>query len=279
MPQMGVSVAEGTIVEWRKQPGDWVEADETICEISTDKIDTEIPSPASGRLVEILVEENETVAVGTPLARARHRRAAGRAARGGEATAAADGSNGTAPSAPDRSHVDLSGRAADRGRARRRPDQGDGHGRRRARPKEGRARIHRGRRRSDATPSAVLHTSRHTGREPSRATANGRAPSGEPRSRSAMRRQIAEHMVRSRHTAAHVTTVAEVDMSRVVARRAALKERFAGRGVPLTYLAFVARATVAALQEQPVLNASIEGDELVYHDDVNLGIAVALETA
>ena len=92
-----------------------------------------------------------------------------------------------------------------------------------------------------------------------------------------MRRQIAEHMLRSRRTAAHVTTFAEVDMSRVVARRAALKEQFAARGVPLTYLAFVARATVAALQEQPVLNASIDGEDLVYHDDVNLGIAVALE--
>jgi pyruvate/2-oxoglutarate dehydrogenase complex dihydrolipoamide acyltransferase (E2) component len=94
---------------------------------------------------------------------------------------------------------------------------------------------------------------------------------------SPMRRQIAEHMVRSRRTAAHVTTFTEVDMSRVVARRAALKERFANRGVPLTYLAFVARATVAALEDQPVLNASIDGDDVVYHDDINLGIAVALE--
>src|SRR5262245_16994708 len=68
MPQMGVSVAEGTIVTWHKHPGDWVEADETVCEISTDKIDTELPSPASGRLLRILVEENRTVAVGTPLA-------------------------------------------------------------------------------------------------------------------------------------------------------------------------------------------------------------------
>ena len=69
MPQMGVSVAEGTIVSWHKRPGDWVEADETVCEISTDKIDTELPSPASGRLVEILVQENQTVTVGTALAR------------------------------------------------------------------------------------------------------------------------------------------------------------------------------------------------------------------
>jgi 2-oxoisovalerate dehydrogenase E2 component (dihydrolipoyl transacylase) len=92
-----------------------------------------------------------------------------------------------------------------------------------------------------------------------------------------MRRQIAEHMTRSRRTAAHVTTVAEVDMSRVVSRRAQLKDPFAARGVPLTYLAFVARATVAALQEHPVLNASIDDQDLLHHDDVNLGIAVALD--
>jgi 2-oxoglutarate dehydrogenase E2 component (dihydrolipoamide succinyltransferase) len=94
---------------------------------------------------------------------------------------------------------------------------------------------------------------------------------------SIMRRQIAEHMLRSRRTAAHCTTVIEVDMSRVVARRSELKASFAERGVPLTYLAFVARATVAALQEQPLLNASLDGEELVYHDDVNLGVAVALD--
>ncbi len=68
MPQMGVSVAEGTIVEWPKRPGDWVEADETVCLVTTDKVDVEIPSPAAGRLERILVEPDETVAVGTPLA-------------------------------------------------------------------------------------------------------------------------------------------------------------------------------------------------------------------
>src|SRR5215210_4798629 len=69
MPQMGVSVAEGTVVEWKKRPGDWVEADETICEVSTDKIDTEVPSPAAGRVTEVLVEADTTVDVGTVLAR------------------------------------------------------------------------------------------------------------------------------------------------------------------------------------------------------------------
>ena len=121
MPQMGVSVAEGTIVKWHKQPGDWVEADETVCEISTDKIDTEMPSPASGRLVRILVEENETVAVGTVLARDRHRRAAGSAARRPSAERRAGRTERrTGPLARD-----LAGRAAGRGRARHRPVAGD----------------------------------------------------------------------------------------------------------------------------------------------------------
>ena len=92
-----------------------------------------------------------------------------------------------------------------------------------------------------------------------------------------MRQPIAEHMVASRRTAAHCTTIVEVDIGRVAARRAELKEQMARRGVPLTYLAFVARATVEALQRHPILNASLDGDEIVYHDQVNLGIAVALD--
>ena len=105
------------------------------------------------------------------------------------------------------------------------------------------------------------------------------APSGERRNQpmSPMRQAIARHMVESRRTAAHCTTIVEVDMSRVATRREALKETMARRGVTLTYLAFVARATVEALAEHPVLNASVEGEEIVYHDDVNLGIAVALD--
>ena len=95
---------------------------------------------------------------------------------------------------------------------------------------------------------------------------------------SPMRRRIAEHMLESRRTSAHCTTIVEVDLAAVVAARAEQKEAMAARGAPLTYLAFVAQATVTALQRHPVLNASIEGDELVYHDDVHLGIAVALES-
>jgi 2-oxoglutarate dehydrogenase E2 component (dihydrolipoamide succinyltransferase) len=92
-----------------------------------------------------------------------------------------------------------------------------------------------------------------------------------------MRQAIARHMVESRRTAAHCTTIVEADLSRVAARRGELREQMRRRGVNLTYLAFVARATVEALQESPKLNASVDGTEIVHHDDVNLGIAVALE--
>ena len=94
---------------------------------------------------------------------------------------------------------------------------------------------------------------------------------------SPMRQQIAHHMVESRRTSAHCTTIVEADMSAVARRRGELKEDFKRRGIPLTYLAFVARATVAEVQRHPILNASIEDGEIVFHDDVNLGIAVALE--
>jgi 2-oxoglutarate dehydrogenase E2 component (dihydrolipoamide succinyltransferase) len=254
MPQMGVSVAEGTIVSWRKHPGDWVEADETVCDITTDKIDTEIPSPASGRVVEIIVAENATVAVGTPLARID--------------TGAHPGQpHETESNGPDRSHVisPVVRRVAAEHEIDLTKVTGTGVGGR-IRKKDVLAFV-------DAGPKKErpLHTESPYRPEPETPDSGLRTPL------SPMRRAIGEHMLRSRRTAAHVTTFAEVDMSRVVARRAALKEQFAARGVPLTYLAFVARASVAALQEHPVLNAAIDGEDLVYHDDVNLGIAVALD--
>ena len=252
MPQMGVSVAEGTIVSWHKRPGDWVEADETVCEISTDKIDTELPAPATGRLVEILVRENETVAVGTPLA------TIDTGATPGEAHAIERGGE------RDRSHVisPVVRRIAAEHDIDLSAVKGTGVGGR-IRKKDVLAHV--------KAHDRPLHSESPYRPEPESANGERRTPM------TPIRRQIAEHMTRSRRTAAHVTTVAEVDMGRVVARRAALKEAFAARGAPLTYLAFVARATVAALQDHPVLNASIADDDLVHHDDVNLGIAVALE--
>jgi 2-oxoglutarate dehydrogenase E2 component (dihydrolipoamide succinyltransferase) len=138
-----------------------------------------------------------------------------------------------------------------------------------------------------AKAAPVLHTeSPYRPDEPATQSPPEPAPEAVPRVAGDERREpmtpmrvaIAKHMLESRRTSAHCTTVVEVDMSRVAGRRAELKEAMGRRGVPLTYLAFVARATVEALQEFPVLNASVDGDELVYHDDVNLGIAVALES-
>ncbi len=282
MPQMGVSVAEGTIVEWTKRPGDWVERDETVCLVTTDKVDVEIPSPAAGRLSKILVEPGDTVDVGTPLA------ALDAGARPGEAH-------------PEEHHYE-----PERAEHRDEADRSGFHSpvvRRMAHEHgidlsqvEGTGIGGRIRKRdlvelieSESEPVETerpLHIeSPYRPEAPAPATAgNGEAPAedvlpGERREPlTPMRLRIAEHMLESRRTSAHCTTIVEVDLHRVVAARRELKEGMARRGAPLTYLAFVASATVAELDRHPILNASIDGDELVYHDDVNLGIAVALDS-
>jgi pyruvate/2-oxoglutarate dehydrogenase complex dihydrolipoamide acyltransferase (E2) component len=277
MPQMGISVAEGTIVEWRKRPGDAVEADEPICDVSTDKVDVEIPAPASGRLARIVVEPGETVEVGALLAEL-------------EIEGEGDKSRVYSPivrrMAAD-NNIDL--------------ERVEGHG------IGGRVR------KADLVafleeheaekPERPLHTESPYKPDPPAAAPTPTAapplaappPTASPpptatppdasdllgptrrEPMSPMRKQIAAHMVESRHTAAHCTTVVEVDFGTVASRRAELRPRLADRGVNLTYLAFVAREVVAALERHPILNASIEGDEIVHHEDVNLGIAVALE--
>jgi 2-oxoglutarate dehydrogenase E2 component (dihydrolipoamide succinyltransferase) len=267
MPQMGVSVAEGTIVEWRKRVGDWIEADEPIVEISTDKVETEIPSPASGRVSEILVEPGATVDVGTVLARldAEARPGVAHVDEGPpepEATEDRPQATGNGHHAPpispvvrrmadehgvDLSQVEATGR---RGRVTKKDllaflgDETEA-----LRPAT-----------RDLRPEPALHSeSPYREEEPAQA-----APaSGEQLS--VMRRQIGAHMVRSLQTAAHCTTVVEADMGRI--------EEARGR---LSYLPFVARATIAALREYPMLNATLEGDRLTVHEEVNLGIAVSL---
>ena len=247
MPRMGISVAEGTIVEWRKRPGDWVDADEPLCDVSTDKIDVEIPAPAAGRLARIVVEPGETVEVGAVLAELD---------LGVHEAAEPDRSHVYSPivrrMAAD-NHIDL--------------EQIEGHG------VGGRVR------KADLVSfleekkERPLHTE-----SPYRPDSGPAAETGTRREpMSPMRRQIAKHMVESKRTAAHCTTVVEVDFARLLARREELCPKMAGRGVKLTYLAFVAREVVAALERHPILNASIEGEEIVHHEDVNLGIAVALE--
>jgi 2-oxoglutarate dehydrogenase E2 component (dihydrolipoamide succinyltransferase) len=256
MPQMGISVAEGTIVEWRKRPGDWVDADEPVCDVSTDKVDVEIPAPTAGRLARIVAEPGETVEVGALLAELDVGGSPGEA----HPEESSDRSRVFSPivrrMAAD-NHIDL--------------EQVEGHGiggrvrkadlvafleEKRERPLHTESPY-----KPDPEPEVVTDLLGPTHREPM----------------SPMRKQIARHMVESRHTAAHCTTVVEVDFGRLAARREELRPQMAARGVKLTYLAFVARATVAALERHPILNASVDGEEIVHHEDVNLGIAVALE--
>lgn len=318
MPKMGISVSEGTIVEWRKRPGDWIEADEPIADVTTDKVDVEIPSPASGRVTEILVEAGETVEVGTVIAEIDPAAAPGAAHPDEhlpEGAAAPPAEEAPAPVAASPApaaragEADRSGfvspvvaRIAEKHGVDLSRVHGTGIGGR-IRKKDvleylraGSSATRPGPARSEQTrngqqkPAPVLHTeSPYRPDESADAPSRPEEPQAEPapagfaggtrrEPMTPMRAAIAKHMLESRRTSAHCTTIVEVDMSRVAARRAELKESMAQRGVRLTYLAFVARATVEALQEYPVLNASVEGDELVYHDDVNLGIAVALDT-
>ncbi len=244
MPQMGVSVAEGTLVVWHKQVGDWVEADETICEISTDKIDTDVPSPASGRVVELLVAENETVPVGAALARIETSAVPGEAHPAEEVDGGEDH-----PRAPIYSPV-VARIAAEHGIDLANV-KGTGRGGR-VRKQDVLALLD-----GDAEPPLHIES-------PYRQDTDD-VPVGEPLSR--MRRSIAEHMTRSLHTAAHCTTIVEADMTRIEQARA---------GGALSPLPFVARAVVEALQAHPALNATLEQDLLTRHHDINLGIAVSL---
>ena len=294
MPKMGISVSEGTILEWRKQPGDEVAADETIADVTTDKVDVEIPCPTAGVLTKILVEAGDTVPVETPIAEI------------GQAGAAPTPTHPEAtPSERVRTLRTQNGEA-DRSRfyspvVRRMADkhdidldqvQGTGIGGR-VRKKDLMALIDRGE--AAERPEPMLHSESPYRPEPSAPEPLAAALAADPAApgreaeeaggtfgvrtepMSVMRQAIARHMVDSRRTSAHCTTIVEVDMSRVAARRAELKEAMARRGVKLTYLAFVAEATIAGLARFPILNASVDGENVVYHDDVNLGIAVALE--
>jgi pyruvate/2-oxoglutarate dehydrogenase complex dihydrolipoamide acyltransferase (E2) component len=272
MPQMGVSVAEGTIVEWKKRPGDSVEADEPLVEISTDKVETEVPAPGGGVLKEVLVDVGETVDVGTVLATIEP--AAGAAEAPPERQAPAP-TREERPSAGD-------GRAPDRGNGRAAPvtpvvrrmaeehdldlSQIEGSGRRGRVTKKDVLAYLRGREQGapeEAAPEPALHMESPYREE--EAPAEAAAPAPGAQELSVMRKRIAEHMVRSLRTAAHATTIVEADMSRIEAAR--------GR---LSYLPFVARATISALREHPTLNAWLEGDLLTVHQEVHLGIAVSL---
>jgi 2-oxoglutarate dehydrogenase E2 component (dihydrolipoamide succinyltransferase) len=307
MPQMGVSVSEGTITKWLKQPGDTVEADESLLEISTDKVDTEVPSPASGVVQKILVPEGETVTVGTVLAVIGPE---GSEAAPAETEAAAEPEPAVEPEPEPAPAVAVAAEPAAPPVAAPAPPS-DGAGEKafvspvvariaaeheidvsqvsgtgrggRVTKKDILGFIESGG--APAAPAAPAAPEAPTPAPapPAPAAAPPPAPQPQPTGEetfepmSPMRKGIAEHMRRSLDTSAHVTSAIEVDMSKVVAIREKLKKEYqAAYGVNPTYLAFVARAAVETLKDYPWVNGELRGEQIVTHPWINIGFAVEL---
>ncbi len=364
MPQMGESIAEGTLTKWLKKAGDSVKRDEPLFEISTDKVDAEIPAPASGTLLEILVPEGQTVPINTVVALL---------AEAGEVSAPAPAppapppaaAQGARPSAApgDSSKADTAAPPAapappPAAAAPAPPEKSSSSSPSPshppapvAPPQPGESKEELLKRRSSPVVRAIAEdkgvdisqipgtgisgrvtkqdieaflAGAGTGREdslkveraagPAAPPAPVAAPSPAPSQKSespaplaarpveaplaarpastiafpggnvtiepmsAMRRKIAQRMVESKQTSAHVTTVFEVDYSGIAKLRNRVKARFEEQyGTKLTYLPFLLRAAIAALKARPLVNASIVGDDIVFHKEVNLGIAVALD--
>ncbi|MGH2946474.1 MAG: dihydrolipoamide acetyltransferase family protein [Solirubrobacteraceae bacterium] len=304
MPQMGVSVAEGTVVEWKKQVGDWVEADEIIASISTDKIDTDVEAPATGRVQEVIVGVGTTVEVGTVLARIATDAKPGEAhvsegssAQGtSEASAALDapGEAGELQGDTADTHAGSAQRgspAARRSGSRRYSpvvmriaaehgvdlEQVEGTGRGgRVRKQDVLAFIEDGGAAAAAEPPMHIESpykpeepaapkKRKPRFEPAEQPAPAAAGQSVPLSR--MRQSIGAAMVHSLQTAATCTTIVEADLSRIEAAR--VKSG-------LTYLPYMARATIEVLRDYPALNATLEDGTVTTYDGVHLGIAVSL---
>ena len=322
MPQLGETVTEGTITQWFKEVGDQVEVDEALFEVSTDKVDSEVPSPAAGVLQEILVPEGETVDVGTKLA----------VLGDGDGAARRGGPGGRGRPPPGR-RTGAGGRGRSR-RPSRRQSRGDGACPRagagsppepEAEPAQRRGR-QRGRRARCCRP-LVRRLLRKHGLDPASLTGTGpggritrndvlaAAESGRRRTRrrhrpppprrrrppppvaasapvqvkaaadgttpvplNNIRKRTGEHMVRSQETSPHVLTAMEVDFEGVDRVRRAHRDAWkAQEGFSLTYLPFVARAVVDAIEDFPHLNASVGEGELLVHHAVHLAIAVDLD--
>ena len=291
MPQMGVSVADGTVTVWRKAEGDPVTANEPVCEVTTDKVDTEIVAPADGVLSSIVVGVGDTVAVGSPVAmmKAETTLVGAAGTKAPASVVAVDPGADADPAVPRVASVVVSSPVARRIAAE--------HGIELA-TIAGSGRDGRIRKADILAAITVRHAGGSTDERPtptvrertSRAGSpvTGGLPSNLPRgyndvphaivATSPTRRAIAEHMVRSRRTAAHMTTEVEVDMLRVTTARAELNRMRIEEGqAKLGYLPFLARATCASLKEFPDLNATFDADRLIRWKEINLSIAVDTE--
>ena len=306
MPQMGESIVEGTLTRWLKKQGEAVVRDEPLFEISTDKVDTEIPAPISGILAEILVTEGNTVAVNSIVARIAAEGAAPVAAApvavapapvapapvaaapvAAAPVPAAPAPVAAAPAAPPvTASVEYSGPLSPLVRKMARENNVDltkitGTGAGGRITKDDVEGYLKGAAPAAAAPVAgAPRPSAPVSAPVSAPPVSSPAPTAKTRVEpmSNMRIKIAEHMVMSKRVSAHVTTVHRVDMTKVAKARAKNKDEFAARhGMSLTFLPFVARAAAEALRHFPTLNASIDGNNIIFHNEVNIGIAVALD--
>ena len=362
MPQMGESIAEGTITKWLKQVGDRVERDEPLFEISTDKVDAEIPSPAAGTLTEIRFKEGDTVEINTTVAvldgesagaasttaspakaEAAPESASKAEAPVGQPPQASPGETGAAPRLPQVEAAAATGaevQKADESRATTATQAVTASVESKKAVSErkdatasstdnGRSAAAEELRRTKSSP-LVRKIAQEHGVDIARLEGTGLSgrvtkndilsfiESGSPAAASAgtksqaaqsarsassgaiqevpaphpvkpaegdrveqmtvMRKKIAEHMVQSRRTSAHVTTVYEVDMTRIAKLREQHKDSFAERtGTKLSYMPFIFQAVTNALRKFPIFNAQVNGDQIIYKQDINLGMAVALD--
>ncbi len=301
MPQMGESIFEGTITKWLKKEGEAVRRDEPLFEISTDKVDTEIPSPVAGVLQKILMQVGSKVPINTVVAVVNEAAssvaapvASARPASAPVQKAAAQGSSApAAPAAPvsATATVDPGEKRVFSSPLVRRIARQEGVDLHRLEGTGWKGRItkkdiedHLSGRPAGApappeAPAVRPAPVRPAAPAPAPPAARPPAPAGRVSvvPMTPMRQKIAEHMVHSRHTSAHVTTCHEVDMTRVVELREREKESYETVfGARLTYTHFFAMAAVQALKEFPLLNASVDGTNIVFHNYIHLGVAVAL---
>jgi pyruvate dehydrogenase E2 component (dihydrolipoamide acetyltransferase) len=326
MPQMGESIVEGTLTKWLKKAGEHVDRDEPLFEISTDKVDTEIPSPTAGVLKEVLVEEGKTVAISTVVGRIEEGAGNGASAPAPAAAKAAPApappaAKAPAPPAPEPEPlpepvaqsagpypipVEEPAPAMEaespagplsplvRKMAREygidlKQVRGSGAGGRITKQDLEAYMSAQGARTmaQSSTPSTAVATTAPSAPTvytpavppaPPPPMPRAEAPRARVEPMSVMRQRIAEHMVMSKRVSAHVTTVHKTDMTKIAKMRERNKAEFQARyGYSLTFLPFVAKAAAEAIRHFPILNASIEGTNIIYHNEINIGIAVALE--
>ena len=307
MPQMGESIAEGTIVRWIKKVGDTIDRDEPLFEISTDKVDAEIPSPAAGVLTEIKVKEGETVPVNSVVATIG---TAGEVARSSETPSSEtlpEASAGQPETVPDSSESDNGDQSDDESELENREER-----RQKSSPlvrkiaqehKVDLSQVHGTGLSGRVTKQDILGYIQ-LGKKPEQPASKPEGPVALPAApsvpagpatpaapgpifspgesvrivpMSVMRKKIAEHMVLSAHTSPHVYSVYEVNFDRVSKLRDKKKAEYEAGGAKLTFTAFIAKVAIDALRQFPIVNASIDGDNIVYKKDINLGIAVALD--